>query len=48
MEILSYWYLVVCLMPVLGLWSVPWIVLPLLWFIALNRFIFGTTIYPKV
>jgi 4-hydroxybenzoate polyprenyltransferase len=48
MEILSYWYLVVCLMPILGLWSVLWIVLPLLWFIALNRFIFGTTIYPKV
>jgi len=47
MEILTYWLLIACL-PALWPWQILWIALPVLWFIALNRFIFGTTIHPRV
>ncbi|MEM2941392.1 MAG: UbiA family prenyltransferase [Thermoproteota archaeon] len=47
-EILTYITLIISLTPVLGTTSPLYILLPIAWFAAMNRIIFGTTSYPKV
>jgi len=48
MEVATYIATVIAVSPVLGYTTPLWIILPILWFIAFNRIIFGTTSYPKV
>jgi len=48
MEILTYFFFVICIAPVLKGYALLWIALPVAWFVVMNRFIFGTTVYPRV
>ncbi|MEM1944147.1 MAG: UbiA family prenyltransferase [Nitrososphaerota archaeon] len=48
MEVVTYWLLVSAVSPVIGVYAVLWAIIPLLWFIAWNRILWGTKTYPRV
>jgi len=49
MEVLSYTMVVVASSTVLGhIYTPLWVILPIAWFIAMNRVIFGTRLFPRV